>query len=170
MISPKDIVNLSVSYLKTEWDELFIDYYYDWEVVDDGIRHTEEVYDVEIVEMEDADYAGKEMTHSPEWTINGTYKHTFNLPNGGGLETEMSAIFKSSYRLTWDADDYPYNYQEAHCKFDLSATYDHPDNRWSLSGYVRNLTDYCEKTAYSSRGDTRVGTPRTYGLVLSVRY
>lgn len=170
LISPNDILNLSVSYLKTEWDTLFIDYRYDWEVIDDGIRHTEEVYDIEIKEMEDADYSGKEMTHSPEWTINANYEHIFNLWNGGSLETEIAAIFKSSYRLTWDADDYPYNYQEANCKFDLSATYNHPDNRWSLSGYVRNLTDYCEKTAYSSRGDTRIGTPRTYGLVLSVQY
>jgi iron complex outermembrane receptor protein len=169
VITPKDIVNLSVSYLTTEWDNLYIDYYYDVAVTSEEQRGVD-LYEVEIGPMEDADYAGKEMTHSPEWTINGSYNHTFNLPNGGGLETEIAAIFKSGYRLTWDADDYPYNYQEAHTKINLSATYNHPDDRWSLSGYVRNLTNYADKVGYSSRGDTRLGTPRTYGAVLSVRF
>lgn len=170
ILTPKDTLDLSASYLKTEWDDVYFNYEYEWEAV--GDYDSSEVVDIEIIPMEDEDFSGKPMTHAPKYTVNLGYKHRFSLWNGGALETGINVNYKSGYQLTWDDDDYPYNYQKACYKIDLNGTYDNPDGKWSISGYVRNLTNYAEKTYYNSRsdGETGVSSPRTYGVVLSVRY
>lgn len=169
ILTPKDTLDLSASYLKSEWKDLYFDYYYEWERTG-GEGMPGEIYDIEISPMEDADYAGKPMTHSPEWTINADYRHIFSLWNGGAFETDINVNYKTGYRLTWADSDYPYNYQEAYYNIDLSATYDSPEGKLRVSGYIKNLADYAAKQSYHSRGYISVGDPRTYGIVLSVRY
>lgn len=173
-ITAQDTLSLSVSYLKTEWDDLTFNYQYPYEVTSTSFReYPGEIVAITIAPMEAVSYKGKSMTHSPKYTITSSYRHVFNLWNGGVLESQIDANYKSSFRLTWDDSDYPYNYQEAYYKFDVSATYNNPDGKWSLSSYVRNVQNYAEKLGYMSRPDagyTTIGTPRTYGAVLTVRY
>lgn len=67
-----------------------------------------------------------------------------------------------------------YRDQESFVKGDFSATYAHPTGTWNLTGYVKNLTNYAEKTSYivmgGGRGTMMIGSPRTYGGVLSVKF
>jgi hypothetical protein len=127
---------------------------------------------IEIYPLEDEDYEGKPMTASPEWNITASYQHTFDLPNGGTLVPQVDLLYKGDYRLTWKDDDYPYNYQEAYYKLDLSMNYTHSDGKWSVTGYCRNVGDYAEKRSYFPEpvNESRIGQPRTYGAVFSVRY
>lgn len=171
IITSKDTLDLSVSYLKSEWTDLVFDYYYDYYVTE-AIPRDAPAQVVEILPLDDRSYNGKPMTHSPDWTIGANYKHIFILPNGGSLETQINATYKSDYRLTWKDEDYPSNYQEAYHMIDLTANYIHSDGKWTLSAYVRNLENYAVKMGYAPMpmDETRVGSPRTYGAVLSVRY
>ena len=170
IITAKDILNLSVSYAKSEWTDLYFDYENDWKVVNVGPGETATIDNIEA--LENVSYNGKSMTASPEWTINLGYSHRFSLWNGGSLEGKVDGRYKSSYQLTWKDADYPYNYQEGFYTVDLSTTYNNPTGLWSLSAYVRNLTDYAEKRMYMGdpQYEMTISSPRTYGAVLSMRF
>jgi iron complex outermembrane receptor protein len=173
IITPNDNLNLSVSYLKSEWKDLKFTFYYDWDATGGrGGPPGSAAVPIEIRPLLDRDYGGKPMTNSPELTISANYTHIFNLANGGSLETRIDALHKGEYKLSWKEEDYPYNHQEAYTTFDLSATYVHSDGKWTLSTYVRNVENYAEKRGYFPRpiNETHVGTPRTYGAVLILRY
>ncbi|MBN1627168.1 MAG: TonB-dependent receptor [Deltaproteobacteria bacterium] len=173
IITSKDNLRLSVSYLKSEWKELFFNYENDYTLSADAGRYPQGMdIIVSLVPLEDVSYKGKPMTHSPEWTINATYKHIFSLWNGGTLEPQIQASYKSSYRLSWMDSDYPSNYQEAFHMINLSAAYMNPDGKWTLSAYVRNLENYASKIGYFGApvNATMLVDPRIYGAVLSVRF
>jgi hypothetical protein len=59
--------------------------------------------------------------------------------------------------------------QEAHHLSNISAIYESPDGKWTLTGYIRNLEDYAEKKNFMM-DSMMIGPPTTYGGVLSVRY
>lgn len=171
-VTKNDNLNFSVSYMKSEWTDMVFDYVYDWRVTDSNDLMSNEEGTVEVEYLEDIVLTGKSMTNSPEWTISASYKHIFNLANGGSLETQIDTVYKSEYELTWRWEDYPYNYQEAYHKTDLSATYIHSDGKWTLSAYARNVENYADKRGYFGDpvNEMRVGSPRTYGAILTVRY
>lgn len=174
-ITRKDYLNLSVSYLKTEWKELVFDYYYDWYDPDGGMGGTSAPWiphAVDVYPLEDLVLTGKSMTVAPEWTIGASYKHTFNLVSGSIIESQIDTVYKTGYYLTWKPADEPLNYQEAYYKIDLSATYIHQNGNWTFSTYVRNLMNYADKQGYFGTPINQmiIGNPRTYGAVLSVRF
>jgi len=169
MITRKDLVNLQVSYINSKWTDLSMTYYYQYTLVyyDTPEPHTEWVY------TPGANYNGKPMMSTPPWNINLTYDHTFNLWNGGTIKTSIYSKFKTAYRLSWRDSDYPINYQESYHMEDFNAVYNHPDGKWSLSGYVKNIFEYPEKRMIMNAGGAKllsIGSPRTYGGVLSVKF
>jgi iron complex outermembrane recepter protein len=174
ILSADDMLNLSVSYLKSEWTDLTFDYYYDYLITGvsgpPGSGYTR----ANIVPADTVSYNGKPMTMSPPWTISGSYSHNFNLPNGSYIKAQIDERYKTGYRMSWKDSDYPYNYQEACHITNLSAAYTNADGKWTLSAYVRNLENYAEKRAYMTPGGgagiTTLGSPRTYGGVLSVKF
>lgn len=167
IFSNKDKLDLSFSYIKSEWTDLYFDYYYngEWE-------YDEAADELVWVEIEDESYDGKEMTMTPSWTINIGYTHTFGLWNGGSLETRIESRIQDDYYLTWNEDDAPYNYQEKCHVENFTATYSHPEGKWTLTGYVRNIFDYAEKLRYQSDrgGYLSISSPMTCGVVLSMKY
>jgi iron complex outermembrane receptor protein len=140
-------------------------YYYD---------ETLELVDGEVVTVYDpgADYTGKPMMFSPPWTVNLSYNHSFNLPNGGVLKAGVSVKLRSAFRLSWADEDYPYNFQEGYHMEDFQAVYTSPEGSWSLSGYIKNIENYAEKRMYMSGMSPilTIGDPRTYGGVLSIKF
>jgi iron complex outermembrane recepter protein len=172
IISGDDMLNLSVSYLKSEWTNLVFDYYYDYLIT--GVMPGQSWGLTNIVPATTVSYNGKPMTMSPPWTISATYSHNFNLPNGAFIKAQLEERYKTGYRMSWKDADYPWNYQEKSHITNLSATYTNADGKWTLSAYVRNLEDYAEKRMYMTpgggQGITTLGNPRTYGGVLSVKF
>jgi iron complex outermembrane receptor protein len=165
IITQKDMLNLSLSYIDSSWTDLYLDYYYTYSL---------ELIDGELVEVPlvDDDYSGKPMMSTPPWNINLTYSHNFNLPNGGTLKASIFTKYKTSYDLSWRERDYPINYQENYHMEDVNLVYSHPDGKWSLSTYVKNIFNYAEKRMIMNMGGMKglsIGNPRTYGAVLSLR-
>lgn len=164
IITEKDMLILSLAYMHSEWDDLFFDWEheYQWDATVGGQ-----------VPLEDSDYSGKPMTNTPEWTINMTYSHNFNLWNGGTLKASMTGKYQSAYHLSWNEEDEPGNYQEAHLMENASLAYNHPGGTWSLSAYVNNISNYAEKRNYMNAGGQgllNISDPRTYGATLSVKF
>jgi hypothetical protein len=163
IITGKDRVELSVSYLDATWDELEFDYVYDYI-------------------WEDVSYNGMRNTFSPEWTVNASYDHSFSLWNGGSLLGRVDCQYQSSYVLNWKpavtVDGYRYDYQEDSYIFNTSAVYSSPSGVWSLTGYVKNVFDYAKKTSCMtmemdgvlSSVTMMLNDPRTFGAMLSVNF
>ena len=172
LFTSKDLLNLSVSWIKSEWYDL----YFNWEYE----QQLSTVYDengtpigVEWVDHPDMDYSGKPMTNTPPWTINLNYTHNFTLWNGGTLKPGVSVKYQTGYNLSWNDDNYPWNHQETHHMLNASMVYNSPGGRWNLSAYVNNIGNYAEKRQYmevAGRGRLSIGDPRTFGATLSVKF
>jgi iron complex outermembrane recepter protein len=165
VITSQDSMNLSVSYEKSKWKKLFFDYTYNG-------SYELENGDLVWVAYPDVNYKGKPMFNTPPWTIDLAYNHMFNLWNGGNLKVSINSKFKTAYKLSWSDDDYPGNYQEKCHIENFNAVYNDPNGKWTVSGYVKNIFNYAEKTMFMSGGNSllTLGAPRTYGAVLSVKF
>jgi iron complex outermembrane receptor protein len=174
VMTSKDIFNLTVNYLKSEWTDLVLDYYYDYGALMSWPPPPPDVIiPIGVEPAETISYNGDPMTAAPEFTINASYSHRFSFTNGASLEAKIDGQYKTEYELTWrHYKDYPMNYQEAFTLYNATLTYNSPDNNWSLSVYGRNLGNYAEKRAYFGEPvyQMSVGNPRTYGAVLSARF
>jgi iron complex outermembrane recepter protein len=164
-LTQNDTLNLSVSYSNSEWSDLKMVYrYYKTIKYVDGVK-------VDVINY-GADYTGKSMMNTPPWTVNFSYDHSFNLSNGALLRASVSTKIRSAYRLSWNDDDYPLNYQEGYHVEDVQLVYNSAEGHWNLSGFVKNVFKYAEKRMYMSGASPvlTVGDPRTYGAVLSVKF
>lgn len=115
-------------------------------------------------------------------TINAAYTHTFDLKDGSRLAVHGDARFLSAHSnsgqfLTPDlvaqgAGEYVRVGDEVVA--DINATWTTSDNRFSITGYIRNLTNNRYKTNVLVQTMDPVNVkatpydPRTYGLVVSV--
>jgi iron complex outermembrane receptor protein len=144
--------------------------------------------------VEGVSYSSKEflaledLPGNPDLTASVAYDHTFTLGNGSQLVPRAELIYTGGYYLVQmtqeeidaeDTDHNPlhlkdYNYQDAYVLVNIGATWTTASELFSVSGYVRNAFDEEYKTDVnlSTTGDTTVtpGDPRTFGLILSVRY
>ena len=168
IITAKDMLNLSVSYLDTEFTSLYFDY---WDITNE-------------IGVPDMDYTGKEMTYSPKWTASANYSHNFNLQNGGILTARVDANYQSSYIMTFNdvtvsldsnwqasvADISKEREQEAYHLTDLSLIYTSPEGKWMITGYLKNLENYAVKKSWGHNRVFVIGPPRTYGAILSIKY
>lgn len=111
-------------------------------------------------------FNGSPLPHSPQWTINGDYEHVFELAGG-----ELSARANIHYVSGQYTGPHliPLSYQPEVVTGDLFATFTPAGDAWSVTAYVRNVSDEPIKTNYIA-GYNTVAAPRTYGLVLSARF
>jgi iron complex outermembrane recepter protein len=171
LIGGNDTVNLSVSYIHSEWTNMTFNYYYKYIVTGmGGPGMPVEFNQVQLATP--VSYNGMSMTNSPEWTVNISYAHKFIFSNGSFIDGRIDAKYKSAFRMTWKEVDYPNNYQEAFTNADLTGTYNNADGKYTLSAYVKNVRNYAEKRSYfgAPANELRIGSPRTFGGVLSVKF
>jgi iron complex outermembrane receptor protein len=161
ILTSKDRLNVSVSYLDAEWEDLH--FQYDWYMIW-GDENGEE------------DYEGVMPVNSPKWSIAASYEHNFMLGALGTLTPRIDLQHKSKYNLLWDSeynDTTGVSKQEAYTTYDVSAAFNHSSGRWSLNAYVKNITDYAVKKSYmgmTGSEEMRLGDPRTYGATFSINF
>lgn len=176
ILTDKDRLDLSVSYLNDEFTKLYFDLL---QVTNDqGIP--------------DQNYKGKGAPYTPDWSITASFDHRFDLPNGGSITARVDGRWKSDFIVSFVEYEMEMNttastgpdhvvtsivdmsktrYQESFITGNLSATYTNSNGKFSLTGYVKNLTNYAEKRSLVMGGrEMEISSPRTYGAVLSVKY
>jgi len=120
----------------------------------------------------------------PKWSGTVGYQRSFHLGERGTLMFNGQMHFESS---TWlNVNHIPGSYRPAFHVVDAALTYSSPDDRWTLSGFVKNIGNVPVLYAGTSGGVTpgltyrprtntaapyaAIGAPRTYGARLSARF
>lgn len=116
------------------------------------------------------DCAGTTPIRSPRWTMVGDVEQTFPLSNGARITAEARARYEAKFEA--DVAYIPETRTYDTTRVDLALGYTTADDRFTIKGYVDNLTD--EQTisnetvsvAYASNQVVGVNlqAPRTYGL------
>lgn len=123
-----------------------------------------------------ADYSGLTLAKSPEWTLNGSYEHTFRLANEATLKARIQTHYETEKNL--DYHNFALTQQDAYTKTDISLAYAPGENRWSVMAYVRNLEDKAvmAQAGPNAQGVDRFGgsahyaPPRLYGAMVSAKF
>jgi iron complex outermembrane receptor protein len=129
------------------------------------------------------DCSGKQLVRAPEWSGTASYQHTFQIAGYGELTAGADIQFASSAYL--GIEFLRTMRQDAYAIGNVDVTYTPESRRWSLSGFVDNVTDekvmsaanrYPFVTAANPRADplgvilASVRPPRTYGARLRVNF
>jgi iron complex outermembrane receptor protein len=152
ILTKQDRVDFSLSYLNATYKNVTVVY---------------EVADTEY-------FDGAHKTHSPEWTVALGYEHSFYLPNDGSLKARIDTRYETKQYITFALDpmfdlDESVNIDPAHSISNASLVYGAPSGKYTISAYVKNIEDYATK-GHILGNTMRIGSPRTYGLQLSVKY
>jgi outer membrane receptor protein involved in Fe transport len=157
IITSKDRLNFSISYLNSEWIDLHFDF--TWDMI-----------------FPDEDYYGITPVNSPELSATASYQHTFTLGEYGTLTPMIDMQYKSDYTMLWDVmneEEARNGYQEPYVLWDASASFYHYSGKWSLNAYIKNITNYAVKRSYHGmvgNRELRLGDPRTYALSFSIKF
>jgi iron complex outermembrane receptor protein len=174
LITPKDKFDLSISYLKGEFDDMLFDY---WDITNS-------------LGIPDFNANGMPKTNSPEWTVSAAYNHIFHMPNGGTLTFRTDSKYQSEYLLQWQTLSIntpppwvtgPFSFtiedvskritQEGYTCSNASLVYANPDGKYTFTAYLNNIEDYAAKLSYGGmRGNMVITDPRTWGFILSVNF
>lgn len=119
-------------------------------------------------------YAGSRLPGSVPWTITGGINQAFPLSNGGRIVADARTQYKSSAFLFYT--NTPAVFQKGYTRTDLGLTYEAPDNRYSVTAFVRNLEDKATllqggpADAPTGAVFTNINPPRTYGVNLGFHF
>lgn len=117
---------------------------------------------------------GKSAPYAPDWSLSGSYSHTFRT-SAGDVTFNILSAYKS--RTYLEPANYVSSSQAPYTKTDISLTYESPEKNWDITAYVRNLED--KKTlrfaafGFSSGNSIyryQFAEPRTFGVTGSVRF
>jgi len=145
--------------------------------IDFSLSYLHATYKNVVVMYETADseyFDGAYKTHSPEWAIAAGYEHSFYLPNGGSLKARVDTRYETKQYITFALDpmydlDESVNIDPAHSISNASLVFAAPSGKYSVTTYVKNIENYATKDQIL--GETmRIGSPRTWGIQLSVKY
>jgi iron complex outermembrane recepter protein len=114
---------------------------------------------------------------SPEFSITGSYAHIFNLSSGGNITANINPRYVTDKTLQFQPsavaglDVNKLNTEPAHLMLDASLTFYNADGKWNINGYMKNITNHAEKTGFYMGVDfLQIGSPRTYGATVSVKF
>ncbi|WP_082835988.1 TonB-dependent receptor [Croceicoccus bisphenolivorans] len=111
------------------------------------------------------DCSGFPMMRTPKWAGSASYRHVFDMADGGELTAGGDMTFASKRYTSIDFS--PTTLDGGYAIFNAEIEYKAPQQRWSLALWGRNLTE----TAYYSGGiqsgafnRPTINQPRTYGV------
>ena len=117
--------------------------------------------------------------YAPEWTVNATVEHAFQMGNGGILTPMVGMYWQADYDFDGGLDtttnERSLCLTPAYAKFRARATYMPADGNWTASVYGQNITDerYNEWCGVGNRSGVyfyRYGRPATWGAEFNVRW
>ena len=147
LITQNDTLNVSASFLKSEFSRLIFDY----------------------VTLPTVDYKGEPLTNSPDLSIAASYSHDFYLQNGGIWTARVETRYQTEQYVNFTSQDPISRVEPSHSLTNLSAIYRSPDGKFSFTGYIKNIENHAEKRRLDNE-EIGIGPPRTYGAILTVKY
>jgi iron complex outermembrane receptor protein len=120
------------------------------------------------------DCSGKPFTRAPEFSVNTSYQHRFELGGDRAIVAGADAQISSSYFFTTDYIEAAK--QPAFAIVNLDLSYRAPGDRWAVTGYVRNVTDEVVRNSGSQHSFipgliyATLRPPRTYGVRLDFNF
>lgn len=120
--------------------------------------------------------SGQRSVNSPEWTINAGLEQVFPLGNGANIKFNAQTRYQSSVQTSYDF--YAAGKQKGYFTSDLYLTYEAPDGKYSITGFVNNVEDTAaiSYTQPQPRGSApilfrySVTSPRTYGVRVGAKF
>ena len=114
------------------------------------------------------DIAGSVQPHSPKFAGSFSYYHSFHMASGAKLTVGGDGFFTTGYWVNPVLDATRYGYQPKYWLGNVTVTFTPANDRLSISGWVRNVSDYAVKqSVLPAQG---IGDPRTFGGTLSVHW
>jgi iron complex outermembrane receptor protein len=170
ILTNNDKLNVSLAYIDSKWEDMLIQFYWkNWTAAGTAATGlTGHVW-----ADEGKNLAGRQVTYSPTWSGTLGYEHSLELGDFGFLVPHIDILYKSDYVLDYEDIYAPYDRQEAYYMINANARFSHMSGKWSLDAYVRNATNYAAKTFWMKRAGVfglGISNPRTYGLVVSLKY
>jgi iron complex outermembrane recepter protein len=126
------------------------------------------------IPVADIDCSDVVMQRSPELSGSVNYAHVFDLPNGASLTFGADAMYQDEKYLTIDFS--PLVLVDETLVANADLTYRAPDDRWSITAWVANLSD---EELYTGGGVSPINptvafftlnAPRTYGARFNVSF
>ena len=127
--------------------------------------------------------SGFQLVRSPTWSGTAGYRHTFRIATGSTIDWAVSTQFSSGYYQS--IDFLRSGYQDAFATLNSDLTYTAPNGRFSLTGYVHNITNQAVATQgfrspFVSAANPQLGhdalflstlrPPRTFGVRARINF
>ncbi|HEX7872352.1 MAG TPA: TonB-dependent receptor [Sphingobium sp.] len=119
-----------------------------------------------------ADLSGRQASGAPKWSVTSAAEYVRNIGSvavyGGG-----DVSYRSGFFAAVNLD--PFSYVDGYTLLGLHAGVRHPEGKWDISAFVRNLTDknyYNTKSVNSTYGTilAALGEPRIIGATLKTKF
>lgn len=121
------------------------------------------------------DCSGRRPPQAPKWAINLGLNQVFHLGDGAEIAFDARAHYQS--RTLTSLEFLPDQFQKSYWQEDIQLTYRDPTGKFSVTGFVNNLSNETVKgqtflVTYAATPTTWavLRPPRTYGLRLGFRY
>lgn len=125
--------------------------------------------------------SGLTSVNSPKWTINAGFEQAFPLSNGGAVKFRAQTRYQSESQTSYDFQ--PNGIQKGYSMSDIYLTYEAPEQKYYITGFVSNIEDTAAATfsqaipnASIAPGSTQplfrlsLTPPRTYGVRVGVKF
>jgi iron complex outermembrane receptor protein len=110
------------------------------------------------------DCSGFRLPRTPKWSGAVGLTHEVPLGNGGTIIADASAQFASQRWLSFEFVE-PQR-ADGYVLLDFDLSYEAPNRRWSIAGFVRNIT---KEAVYSGGGVQSFAPPLTYATIAAPR-
>ncbi|MGC3979948.1 MAG: TonB-dependent receptor [Steroidobacteraceae bacterium] len=122
--------------------------------------------------------------NAPKWSATASYQHEFLLPGGSLLTPRLSGMYKSQYWTAFGtagasnlfainqalrSGAFRPDIQRGYSLFDAFLTWRTADDKFSATTYMKNIENEAVVTNLSGNFLT-LGSPRTYGLIMSASF
>ena len=150
LISQSDRIAASVSYMDTEFGELYIPA--------NGLAG-----------IDGYDVTGENLPNAPEWSGTITYEHVFNLRNGAILtprwQTKISAGYWANHEI-----ELPGAWQDSYHMSDFYLTYASAGGEYSVTLWAKNIENAVVTNYVWPKYRRTIMDPRTTGITFSVKF
>jgi iron complex outermembrane receptor protein len=111
------------------------------------------------------------LDRSPKTSLTAGYTHTFDLGNSGNVEAGVRTKITSSYVISALAI-YGFFTQPSFTNTQASLTYNEPDKRWYVQGYINNIENKIVVTTAvaGANGTVQFADPLTFGVRAGLKF